>query len=461
MPKTNKQSSFEILRRVSANPDARIHFIGIGGVSMYTLARVTLNAGIKVSGSDRVVGERVHDLVERGAMVFAGHDSSNVDGASVAVYSHAVAYNNPEILEAKRLQIPLMSRAEYMGAVMLDYRNRIGVSGSHGKSTTVAMLDEIMTRAGAFPTVLSGADLSIGEPLKIGSKSLVIYEACEYKDSFLDFYPTISVGLNLELDHIDYFEDISDIQKSFVKGLGKATTCCVVNLDDENLSTIIARLKAPVVTFGQGERADYRYIITAFGDRGFEFTISTKTQTIGKFELNIPGVFNVTNATAAIVTALQYGIDVETVRAAISEYRGIPRRLEYIGERYGREVYYDYAHHPTEIAASINALKLFTEEHVTVVFKPHTYSRTECFWEDFRSALSLADNVILTDIYPAREDPIDGIDSRRLADEIGTKAVFCADNEVVPYLDMNTHGTIIIMGAGDMDSIKGDVLKKL
>ena len=461
MPKSNKKSTYDILRNIQSNADSRIHFIGIGGVSMYTLARLALNSGIKVSGSDRTVGERVHDLVERGASVFAGHDAENVHGASLAVYSHAIAYNNPEILEAKRLGVPLISRAEYMGAVMLDYRNRIGVSGTHGKSTTVAMLDEIMTRAKTAPTVLSGADLSVGEPLKIGSKDLVVYEACEYKDSFLDFYPTISIGLNLELDHIDYFEDVADIQNSFVKGLGKATSFAVVNCDDENLAAIIPKMKSTVITFGCGERADYRYIITAFKERGFEFAITTKKRTVGKFELNIPGVFNVTNATAAIVAAIEYGIDVEVVREAISQYRGIPRRLEYIGERLGREIYYDYAHHPTEIAASINALKLFTENHVTVIFKPHTYSRTECFWEDFRSALSLADNVILTDIYPAREDPIDGIDSRRLADEIGTKAMFCADNEVVSYLDMHTHGTVIIMGAGDMDSIKSDILKRV
>ena len=461
MPKQTKQSTFDILRKTVGNPNARIHFIGIGGVSMYTLARLALDSGIKVSGSDRVIGDRVHDLVDRGAVVSAGHDAANVEGASLAVYSHAVAYNNPEIVNARKLGIPLMSRAEYMGAVMLDYRNRIGVSGSHGKSTTVAMLDEIMTHAGANPTVLSGADLSVGEPLKIGSKNLVVYEACEYKDSFLDFYPTITVGLNLELDHIDYFDDVADIRRSFVKGLGKATVRAVVNADDENLALVIPRLKSPVVTFGHGEGADYRYIITSFKECGFEFTIYKKALKIGDFELNIPGVFNVTNAAAAIVTAIEYGIDVETVREAIAGYRGIPRRLEHIGVRHGRNVYYDYAHHPTEISASINAIKLFTGEHVTVVFKPHTYSRTECFWEDFRSALSLADNVILTDIYPAREDPIDGIDSRRLADEIGTKAIFCLDNEVVPHLDMHTHGVIIIMGAGDMDGIKSEILKNL
>lgn len=248
------------------------------------------------------------------------------------------------------------------------------------------------------------------------------------------------------------------MKDSFKKALGKATKFSVVNGDDPNFRPIIQTLNTKVVTFGMGERNKYQYFITSFRDHGYSFEITKFGEKVGDFVINIPGIFNVENAAAAIVTAIEYGIDTEIVKEAISSYRGIPRRMQYVGMRYGRRVYYDYAHHPTEIKATINALKMFTHDLVTVIFKPHTYSRTKSLWEEFRMALSLADHVIMTEIYPAREEPIEGVDSRKMALEVGSRAVFLPDGDILPYLDEKTHGTIVIMGAGELEHIKNEVL---
>ncbi len=458
--KEEKSLSFDKLRALTENSSGAIHFIGVGGVSMYSLARLAMHAGASVTGSDRESSERTRALSLLGARIIIGHSAENVVGASLVIYNNAIADDNPELVRARELAIPTVSRAEYMGAMMIGYDGRIGVSGSHGKSTTVAMLDAIFTHAGSEPSVLSGADLPIGEPLKIGKKGIMIYEACEYKDSFLKFSPTVAIGLNLELDHTDYFASLADIKESFKRALSRASHFSVVNGDDENLRPILKQIKGKVITFGQGIACDYRYSIVGFRECGFDFTIFKFGSEIGRFRLNIPGAFNVSSATAAIVTALEYGIDVGTVAEAISAFSGISRRLERVGMRYTRSVYYDYAHHPTEIAASINAIKMLTHDLVTVIFKPHTYSRTAALWEEMKTALSLADHVILTPIYPAREEAIEGIRSERLAYEIGSRARFCEDDEILRYLDLYTHGTIIVMGAGDMENIKKDVLNK-
>lgn len=448
---------YNLIRKIAVDRDAIIHFIGVGGVSMYSLAVLTMSFGAKVSGSDREDSPRVQSLRQSGADVQIGHSRDNPSRANLVVYSHAIAKDNPELLYAIENNIPTVSRAEFLGAMMLGYSSRIGISGSHGKSTTVAMLDAIFTHANALPTTLSGSDLPIGSPVRLGSDGVMIYEACEYKDSFLRFSPTISVGLNLELDHTDYFDSVDSLRKSFSKALGKAEHFALINGDDGNLTLIKNQIKAPIITFGGGENNDYRYSITTFREDGFDFTISRFGNIIGYFSLNIPGVFNVHNASAAIVVALEYGIDIQIIAEAIGSFRGISGRLEYIGRRYGRPVYYDYAHHPTEILASINALRSFVRQPLSVVFKPHTYSRTKSLWNDFCSSLSAADYLIITDIFPARESPIPEISSDRLASAING-AVYCRDEEICSYLDMSTKGAIVLMGAGSYEKIKKFIL---
>ncbi len=433
---------------------SRIHFIGIGGVSMYSLARLTLSHGKStVSGSDLRESAHTRALRELGAEIFIGHSEDNIKDADLVVYTLAISDDNPELLSAQRRGIPTVTRASFLGAVMLEYKSRIGVSGSHGKSTTVAMLDAIFTAAGKEPTVFSGAELSCGEPIKLLSKQTMIYEACEYRDSFLRFSPSIAVALNLEYDHTDYFPDIRALRESFVKALSRADKA-IVNYDDENLYKIKRKLKTRVITFGQGDDPDYQYKIAGFHDRGYDFTISYRGKHIGDFRINIPGVFNVSNATAAIVSALESGIPAETIAEGLSGFSGISRRLEYVGDRYGRSVFYDYAHHPTEIRSVINTVRMLYGDSVTVVFQPHTFTRTKSLWDDFISSLGIADYAALLDIYPAREKPIEGITSERLAREIGRNAACLTESELLSHIDKSTYGTIIVMGAGDMEKIK-------
>lgn len=440
----------------------RVHFIGIGGVSMYSLALLSKNMGADVSGSDSAVSARVRRLSDAGINVFSGHSAENIGEAELVVYSHAISEVNPELREAQGRGLLCVSRAEFMGALMLSYRTRIGVSGSHGKSTTTAILEHIFTYAGADPTVLSGSELESGEPYREGGSATLIYEACEYRDSFLSFSPSIAVALNLELDHTDYFENIASLRASFTKALARATSFALVRGDDQNLAKILpeVRKKTRLVTFGENVGCDYSYFINCFRDGGFDFTLSHFGVDI-KYKLDLLGVHNVSNAVAAVIVALESGISPEITVAALESFRGISRRLEYIGDRHGKPIYYDYAHHPTEIAANITALKLAVKEPLTVVFKPHTFSRTASLWEDFCSALSLADKVIVTDIYPAREAPIEGINARRLAEAIGSSAEYSPDSEVYARLDEQSHRcAVVLMGAGDMEDIKYEVLNK-
>ena len=460
--KDSKQSysiSYDKICSLINEPNAKIHFIGIGGVSVYSLARLTMLLGASVSGSDREESTRTLDLSLLGAKITVGHRKENVIGATLVVYTRAISDDNSELSAARENNIPTVSRAEYLGALMLGYKSRIGVSGSHGKSTTVAMLDAIFTTALTDPTVLSGAELDTGSPLRVGGDSVMIYEACEYCDSFLSFLPTIAVGLNLELDHTDYFPDLDAISDSFSRALGRAERFALICGDDENLTMIKNKIKAPIITFGASETNDYRYSVTSFRDGGFDFDIIRYKNKIGSFRLNIPGAFNVCNATAAIVVALEYGIDLQIIRDSIAAFRGARGRLQLLGNRFGRAVYCDYAHHPTEISATINALKSYIRSPITVIFKPHTYSRTAALWQDFCASLSLADHLILTDIYPAREDAIFGISSERLARDI-KGAKYLPDGEVVSFVDNYTRGAILLMGAGNMDSIKKEIIKQ-
>lgn len=444
---------------IMENDSSHLHFVGVGGVSMYSLARLSLSRGVRVSGSDRTKSDRTEKLTALGADIFLKHSADNLSGSDLVIYSHAVGQDNPEIQAAVESGIPTISRAEFMGLIMRAYKNRIGISGSHGKSTVTAMLECIFTYAGLDPTVLSGSELPSGEPFRLGNDEYLLYEACEYKDSFLHFSPTVTVGLNLELDHTDYFPDISSLKKSFTKALGRATNFSLICIDDENLSSILPKIKSRTITFGADERADYRYRITAFRQRGYEFTLTRQGSVISDFEVNIPGVFNVANATCAIAIALELGIDAQTLKHAVSTFGGIARRLEFVGTRQGRAVYYDYAHHPTEIRASITALKELYPRPLTVVFKPHTFSRTKALWHQLRESLSLADYLILTDIFPAREEKIEGVSSELLALEING-AIYAGDDDVLLSLDRHTQGTVVLMGAGDLEKIKKDVLNK-
>lgn len=456
MPNSKKSASPESVEKIFNMSDKKIHFVGIGGVSMASLARLAILSGSRVSGSDRELGNNTRVLSAMGAKICAGHSVENItEDMDLVVYSSAISDDNPELIRAREVGVPAVTRASFLGGLMCEYARRIGVSGTHGKSTTTAMLDCIFTLAGKNQTTVCGADLpDIGSPLRVGGKSELIYEACEYKDAFRMFFPSIAIALNLEMDHVDYYKDEKSLKNSFATALSRATDFVLLNEDDENLFKIKKKITSRLITFGANECCDYSYSIISFSDVGYSFSIKRRGKTLGIFRLPMLGSFNVTNAVAAAITAIECGIKIPVIIEALKSFNGIGRRLEVVGRYRGREVFYDYAHHPTEIRASINTVRMATRGEVTVIFKPHTYSRTEYFWREFRAALELADHVILTDIYPARENPIHGVTSENLAKAIGPRAIYTTDHDLLDTVDLHTEGTIIVMGAGDLEDVK-------
>ena len=459
MAKNKAKGEFGKLRKIIESGNSKIHFVGIGGISMYSLARLSLLSSNEISGSDREESVRTQTLQSLGVKVSIGHSESNVMDQDAVIYTHALSEDNPELVAARKRNLPVISRAEYLGALMTEYNTRIGVSGTHGKSTVVAMIDMILAFAAKEHTTLSGASLVTGEPFRIGKeRELFLYEACEYKDSFLKFQPTVALALNLEYDHPDYFNDIKALKASFTKALSKSRTV-IINNDDRNLSDIASKLKnvERIVTVGVRDNCTYSYRITCYKSCGFKFSIYKEKELVGRFEINVPGTYNVANAVFAAVSALELGIDVGVICNAIAAFKGIAGRMEHLGTFENKEIYADYAHHPTAVRASLNALKMYTKESITVVFKPHTYSRTAALFEEFANALSVADHVILTDVYAAREEDNGTVSSERLAALIGAKAIYCRDDQIKETVAGINHGAVVLMGAGGLEKIKKEL----
>lgn len=425
---------------------------------MYSLARLCLERGMRVSGYDRERGKYCESLLERGVKLSFEPDFATAATATLVVYSLAIDVLDSEFVYAGSLGIPRVSRADFLSYLMADYESSIAVSGAHGKSTVTAMLHEIFSVAGKEPSSLLGAELPSGEPFSLGGRELFIYESCEYRDSFLCMRPSAAVITNIEHDHPDYFKDEEAVVKSFLECINGAQDIAVLPIDDKNIRSILDRVTVPYLTYGISTLSDYRYTIDAFLEEGSRFTVYHEN-TSHSYEIRLIGSYNVANAVCAVATALEYGIPSEKIKEALFGFKAPSRRLERIGEYRGRRVFYDYAHHPTEISAAIGALRTWGARAVTVVFKPHTYTRTKAFWDSFVLSLSLADSVILTDIYAAREEPIFDITSERLAAEIGERAVSIADGEILSALD-KTEGDIILMGAGEIGNIKRLVLGK-
>ncbi len=429
---------------------ARVHFIGILGAGMMPLAHLLAERGYIVSGSDIAEPRNLRS----GIIFYKGHSAEGVLGCDLAVYSLAVSRDNPELLSAREAGIPTVSRPELLGALVFEHKISIGVAGTHGKSTVTAMLGAVLSELS--PTVICGAELKTGSGCVLGDGGVAVYEACEYRDAFLFTRPTVALLLNLELDHTDYFKDIEALRSSFVRFAASAQLT-VYNADDESLALIARKIEGRAVSFGASPSADYRYEIDGLG-AATRFTVYKQGARLGVFTLGVMGCFNVQNAVAAIAVASELGVGRDRIERGIASFRGLRRRLEKIGELSGAPVLYDYAHHPSEIFAGISAIRASGAERVTVVFRPHTYSRTKSLWDGFVSALSSADRVILTDVFPAREEAIVGIDSRRLAEAIGERAEYAETPERVRELLRSFAGdAVVLMGAGDLS----DVIKLL
>lgn len=436
----------------------RIFFCGIGGIHMSSLAHIAALRGFSVSGSDRQRSPLTERLEREGIRITYRHDAENVRGADLFVYTVAIAPDNPEYLEAKRIGIPAVSRADFLGFIMSSYQKRVGISGSHGKSTCVSMAAHIFTAAGMDPTVVSGAEYAgMGGAYRIGGKENFLFESCEYMDNFLSFYPNIAVILNIEFDHGDYFPDLHAIRASFRRyaslslDAGGKVLC---NGDDDSSAAALEGLSC--VTFGLSSDCHYRAEQIRVSDGRPSFCLICPDGARFPVSLPVPGEHNVYNALAAFAALDLCGGDREKGTAAFSSFLGAKRRMEFKREVGGARIFEDYAHHPTELRATIRAAReAFPDSRVLCVFQPHTYSRTAELLSDFASALSGADAVFLLPIYSARETDTLGMSSELLASLIPGAVAYPsfeeARNGIRTFL--RSGDVLLITGAGDVNRL--------
>jgi len=446
-----------------------IHFIGIGGISMSGLAEILLKENFTISGSDNQASKLTEHLAGLGAKIHIGQQASNISpDCDLVVYTAAIHPDNPEFAAAKEAGIPMLSRAELLGQIMANYETAIAVSGTHGKTTTTSMISSILLAAGTDPTISVGGILpAIGGNIRVGQSETFLTEACEYTNSFLHFFPTIGIILNIEEDHLDFFKDLDDIRRSFRRfaQLIPADGLLIINSDIENWQEIAEGLPCRVCTFGSDAESGYRASgITYDSLAHASFTLLKSGKETLSFRLGVPGEHNVSNALASIALADALGIPMETMQKGLLAFSGTDRRFQYKGEVNGFTIIDDYAHHPTEIRATLNAAAHYPHKEVWCVFQPHTYTRTKAFLPEFAKALSLADHVVLADIYAARETDTLGISSGTLADEIrrlGTNVhYFHSFGEIEEFLLKNCkEGDLCItMGAGDVIKVGEELL---
>lgn len=445
-----------------------IHFIGIGGISMSGLAEILLKEGFQISGSDNKVSELTTHLEKLGCRIFIGQRADNIQGnCDLVVYTAAIHPDNPEFAAAKEQGLPMLSRAELLGQIMANYDTAIAVAGTHGKTTTTSMISSILLEADTDPTISVGGILpAIGGNIRVGHSKTFLTEACEYTNSFLHFFPTIGIILNIEEDHLDFFRDLNDIRHSFrlFAQLIPEDGLLIINRDIERYEEITEGLSCQVVTFGTDPQSDYHATHISFDELARD-SFETNVQGISSsFLLSVPGEHNVSNALAAIALADHLRIPAETIRKGLFSFTGTDRRFQYKGQVNGFTVIDDYAHHPTEIRATLKTAANYPHREIWCVFQPHTYSRTKAFLPEFAKALSLADHVILADIYAARETDTLGISSKTLAAELEKLGAdvhyFPSFEEIEKFLLKKClHGDLCItMGAGNVINIGENLL---
>ena len=445
-----------------------IHFVGIGGAGMGGIAEVLANEGYQISGSDLAPNPVTQQLMNLGATIYFNHRPENVRDASVVVVSSAISADNPEIVAAHEARIPVIRRAEML-AELMRFRHGIAIAGTHGKTTTTSMASYIFLEADMDPTISVGGILkTIGGNIRVGKSGNFITEACEYTNSFLHFYPKISVILNIEEDHLDFFKDLEDIRHSFhqFSALLPSDGTLIINGDIKDYQEIYEGLDCNVITYGSSAEFDYSATEIQYDEKGFvSFELLKHNTSCGRVQLSVTGDHNVSNALAAIATAELLGIPMDTIRKGLLSFSGTDRRFEYKGTFNGVTVVDDYAHHPTEIAATLKAAQHYPHNEIWCVFQPHTYTRTKAFFHEFAEALSHTDHLVLADIYAARETDTLGISSSDLAKEaakLGTDTHYYPSfAEIEAFLKENCKSgdLLITMGAGDVVKIGEDILK--
>jgi UDP-N-acetylmuramate--alanine ligase len=437
-----------------------IHLIGIGGAGMSGIAEVLLNLGYAVSGSDLAQSDVTQRLQRQGATVFQGHAAAHMQGADVVVVSSAVKADNPEVVTARQLHIPVIPRAEML-AELMRMKYGVAVAGTHGKTTTTSLIATILARAELDPTVVIGGRLnSLGSNAKLGQGDYLVAEADESDGSFLMLSPTIGVVTTVDAEHLDFYGNLDAIKEAFLQFINKVPFygCSVVCLDQPNIQSLVPHIHKRFVTYGLTRQADYMARDVQFDGPRSQFDVYRDQERLGRFSLNLPGVHNVYNALAAIAVGQELEVPLPTMSKALEEFSGIHRRFEIVGTQGGTTVVDDYGHHPEEIRQTLRAAKaVWPEDRLVVVFQPHRYTRTQFLLQDFYTAFNEADVLILLDIYAASETPIPGISSQRLYEGIkehGHRQIYYLPerDHVLPFLRQLTqeHDILMTLGAGDV-----------
>lgn len=457
--------------KINFNQPLHVHFIGIGGISMSGLAQVLLDRHFKVSGSDRTPSDLTRHLEKMGAKISYPQAAENVDPSTdVFVYTAAIHPDNPEFVRAKETGKPMLTRAQLLGQIMEHFRNSVAVSGTHGKTTTTSMISQVLLEAEADPTISVGAIFKpIQSNIRVGSSDVFVAEACEYTDSFLSLFPRYSIILNIDAEHLDYFKTLENERKSFHKFVGNTAKdgLLVINGEIPDYREIVKDAPCQVVSFGFTEEDDYHAEEISYNEFGYpSFTPVAFGQKLDPIVLHVPGRHNVGNALSAIAVLRAMGIPYDKIQSGLAKFSGADRRFQYKGKlSNGAVIIDDYAHHPTEIKASLNAALNYPHKRLVVIFQPHTYTRTKAFLPDFIQALSLADVVVLAPIYAAREQDIYGVSSADI--EKGLKKLgketyyFHSFPEIEDWVKKNSmNGDLLItMGAGNIVNVGEDLLK--
>jgi UDP-N-acetylmuramate--alanine ligase len=448
-----------------------VHFVGIGGIGMSGIAEVLLTLGYQVSGSDAKLSAITDRLAKLGATIHLGHQAANVAGAKAVVVTSALDPSNPEVLEARRLQIPVIPRGELL-AELMRLKFGIAIAGSHGKTTTTSMVAAILNTANMDPTVVVGGKVAAmqGSNARVGKSPLLVVESDESDGSFLKLAPIVAVVTNIDREHLDHYPTIEAIRAAFTEFVNKVPFygAVVLCMEDENIQQIFPAVRRRTITYGRSAQVDLEIQNIVAEPAGSNFTIRRHGEDLGTFRLNVPGIHNVLNATAAIGVGLEMEVPLEKIREGLSSFSGVDRRFSVRGVEHGITVVDDYGHHPTEIKATLAAAKLSPYNKVHVLFQPHRYSRTKFLLDEFGTAFHQADNLYLLDIYSASEAALEGVNSNALLEKIqsfghrSASYVGSVDEGVAAVVKAAKPGDLIItLGAGSVSQAAEKILDQL
>ncbi len=457
--------------KLDFNKPINVHFMGIGGISMSGLAEILLDEGFKISGSDSKESALTKGLEAKGVKIYYGQVAENITpDIELVVYTAAIREDNPEFACAKEKGLPMLSRAELLGQIMDNYEQSIAVSGTHGKTTTTSMMSQVLLEAKSDPTISVGGILkAIDGNLRVGNSEVFITEACEYTNSFLNFRPKYNIILNVEAEHLDFFKDLDDVRNSFKKFAANTTEdgTIIINGEIPQYEKLVDGLSQQIITYGPDSSYDYYPADVTFDDKACaSYTAMHAGKKLFDVKLNVPGNHNVSNSLAVIALSSVMGLPPEAILAGLYKFGGADRRFQYKGTVDGVTIVDDYAHHPTEIRATLTAAANYPHDRLVLVFQPHTYSRTKAFLNEFADVLSMADIVVLADIYAAREQNTYGVSSKdilALLKEKGTEAYYFPSFEEIEkfLLKKCMNGDLLItMGAGNVLEIGESILGK-